>query len=400
MNTSPLWLLIVCSIALSTACGGADATPTSASTAGAAGAGGTGGNGGTGGSGGSSPSVMCEGRSLLETPADPGERGPWVVGAKTVTISGLTTEIWYPAKTNGAPVGDKVVYDPRKWLPASEQSKIPDSDTPYQFCDCYRDLPIDDAHGPYPVVLFLHGTAAFRTQSLSQMVHWASRGFVVVSADHPKLYLADLLSFQFGADQPGDAKKIMAALGAPSGDLAFLDQRILLTHMGMVGHSAGGNAVSGFGNTAGVKVLIPMAAGGTKAGSSLESSLILGAQDDQVVAYTQQTQGYASSPVKKRLVGVSNAGHLAFSDLCAIKNDKGQDFVQIAQQYMIQNAQFASALWDGCAPGQLEPPVAAKIVNHVTTAVLEETLQCGNATAAFTDLSSKYPAVAEYQEAL
>ena len=43
-------------------------------------------------------------------------------------------------------------------------------------------------------VVFVHGTASFRTQSLTQMTHWASRGFVVLAADHPKIRLKDLLA--------------------------------------------------------------------------------------------------------------------------------------------------------------------------------------------------------------
>ena len=31
------------------------------------------------------------------------------------------------------------------------------------------ELPIDDQNGPYPVVVFIHGTASWRTQSLTQM---------------------------------------------------------------------------------------------------------------------------------------------------------------------------------------------------------------------------------------
>ena len=87
-----------------------------------------------------------------------------------------------------------MVYDLREHLPKSEQGKISDSKNPWQACSCYRDLPIDEGHGPYPVLVFVHGTAGFRTQSLSQLTHLASRGFVVLAADHPGLMLADILA--------------------------------------------------------------------------------------------------------------------------------------------------------------------------------------------------------------
>ena len=127
----------------------------------------------------------CAGVTLLARPSDPGAAGPWAVGAHTSTVAGFTTEIWYPAKWGTQVCQPKVAYDLREHLPTADQAKIPDSANPLQLCDCYRDLPIDDTHGPYPVVTFIHGTAAFRTQSLTFATHWASRGFVVVSSDHP-----------------------------------------------------------------------------------------------------------------------------------------------------------------------------------------------------------------------
>ena len=45
----------------------------------------------------------------------------------------------------------------------------------------------------FPVIVFVHGTAGWRSQSLSLVSHWASRGFVVVAADYPGICLHDLL---------------------------------------------------------------------------------------------------------------------------------------------------------------------------------------------------------------
>ena len=49
--------------------------------------------------------------------------------------------------------------------PAVEAAKIPDGDNPWQPCDCIRDLPLDDAHGPYPVVVFVHGVEIYRDRA-------------------------------------------------------------------------------------------------------------------------------------------------------------------------------------------------------------------------------------------
>ena len=85
--------------------------------------------------------------------------------------------------------------------------------------------------------------------------------------------------------------------------------------------------------------------------------------------------GFESSPSKKRLIGLENAGHLAFSDLCNLGADKG-GLAEIATQYGVTGASFASFLWDGCDEGQLPFEAARDIVNYSTTVVLKETLHC------------------------
>ena len=73
---------------------------------------------------------------------------------------------------------------------------------------------------------------------------------------------------------------------------------------------------------------------------TLQSTLILGGVDDAVAAYSGQVGGFESSPSKKRLIGLENAGHLAFSDLCNLGAD-----LEIATQYGVTGASFASFLW-------------------------------------------------------
>lgn len=390
-------------------CGGSDSEGSGAGGAGGSGAtggsgasGGSGGNGGNGGSGGEvtlPPEVERCGSTVFEVPEDPSARGPWPVGARTLDVGGVTTEVWYPAEIGSDRGQEPLVYDIRKWLPASEQSKIPDADNPWQTCDCYQELPLDTGRGPYPVIVFIHGTAAFRTQSLSQMTHWASRGFIVLSQDHQGLYLGDLLDFKFGADLPGDTSALLSALAAQSSGFSFLGDRADLTRIGMAGHSAGGGGIAGFGNTTGVKVLIPMASGGVD--PAPESTLILGALDDGVVAFSRQSDAYDAAAPKKRLAGLANAGHLAFSDLCGLQNDQGQDLVEVAQAYNIKNANLATMLWDGCEDGQLPQATATEIVNYATTAAFEETLACSPSAAdALADIQATYSDVSRYEEQL
>jgi len=348
----------------------------------------------------------CDGASLLAVPEDRSLSGPWPVGVKTVTLGGLTVEVWYPGEPGSEAGAVPRRYDIRGALPDSEQAKVPDAKTPWQDCDCYPDVPVDGEHGPYPAVIFVHGTAGFRSQSLEQMTHWASRGFVVLAADHPGLWLKDLLGQLCG--QPAvaqhlgaDISTLVAAIEQPTGDLEFLAGHLDGVRIGMAGHSAGGGAIENSGEVA--QVLIPMAAGGVTAGAALRSTLVLGAQADKVVAYGSQQSGFESSPAPKRLVGITNAGHLAFSSLCSLANADGQDFVEIAGEFDICGAQFASALFD-CLDTYVPDATSWAITNYASSAVLEETLHCADIGDAFASIAgiagimAKFPEVGEVLE--
>lgn len=343
--------------------------------------------------------VGCDDIPLLANPEDPAEPGPWPVGVRTVMLGELTAEVWYPATPGSEAGADTEQYDIRLALPEREQGKISDEDNPWQPCDCYRDLPIDDAHGPYPAVFFIHGTAGFRTQSLPQMTHWASRGFVVIALDHPGLWLKDLIGSVCGGPSVTQAipDDIEIAMAAARGDMPGLEDftpHIDDERFAVSGHSAGGSQTARWGDDA--QVLIPMAAGGVDPGSALISTLVLGAVDDSVVPYSAQTDGYDASPAPKRLVGIDNQGHLAFSGLCSLENAAGDDLLTIAVDAGVCGANLAGALFQ-CDDTFLPDPDAWQIINYATSAVLEETLHCSDIGAQLEDIEAQYSGVAEYR---
>ncbi len=352
------------------------------------------------------PTATCGDATFLPLPTDTAAPGPWPVGARTVAVGPLAVEVWYPATPGSDAGAEPLQYDIRLQLPPSQQDKIPDEDNPWQVCDCARDLPLDTGHGPYPVIVFIHGTAGFRTQSLTQMTHWASRGFIVLAADHPGLKLADALSFlcpdsaSGPQDLAGNVDDMLAALAGGAGDLAFVDGHADLDRIAVIGHSAGGNTVANLTNRDGVRVCIPMAANTRPAPApTLESSLLLGALSDTVVAYTGTQSAFNSAPRPKRLVGISNTGHLAFSDLCELQNDSGDNIVEIATDYGVCGVGLAGFLFD-CNPSYLDAAIVRDIVNATTSAVLEDVLMCSDAEAVFDTLESAYPDVAELQQQL
>jgi hypothetical protein len=339
--------------------------------------------------------VDCSGATLRVISTDTATTGPWAVGVRTATVAGLVTEIWYPAPPESAAGVPRAVYDIREQLPASERGKIPDDANPWQVGEGRRDLPLDTDFGPYPVVLFVHGTASFRTQSLAQMTHWASRGFVVVAADHPGLMLRDLLGLACGGglvqqDLQRDLRNLLAALDAPAGELAFLAGHIDMARLAMAGHSAGGAAIKAQGARA--AVLMPLASGGTEPGAALVSTLVMGADQDQVVDYTRTRDAYDATPSPKRLVGLAGTGHLAFANLCSLTNAQGQDLVEIGTERGVCGVGLASGLFD-CSDAYLPDAEAWEIIDDATAAALEETLHCRpEAGARFDGLLERYGA--------
>ncbi|MBX2801066.1 MAG: hypothetical protein KTR31_25525 [Myxococcales bacterium] len=335
----------------------------------------------------------CDGASFLASDAGPSEHGPWPVGAKTVVLprgdgGTLTVEVWYPAQLGSEAGLERQTYPIEYALPASQRALIPPELSPTHTCDCYRDLPLDRERGPYPVVIFIHGTAAWRSQSLSTMALWASRGFVVASADHPGLWLADMLAIACPdartgqRDVAGDVDLVRSGLA----DAAFLDGAIDVERLAVAGHSAGGSEAAAYAAVAGVQLVLPLAAAtSVQAGPDLLSTVFMGALSDDVVSFDATMDAYEASSWPRRLVGVADAGHLLFSDICEIRNGNGDDILTIAQDVGVCGAQFAGFLFD-CDPTLLDPEVGGAIVGHASVAALEETLMCQDRTDVWAQL--------------
>jgi len=375
------------------------------------------------------------GLPMLELPEDPAERGPWAVGARTVDIGTLHTEVWYPAEPGSSQGLDKYVYDLREYLPAEQQGAV-DAGTIMQPCDCFRDLPIDDGHGPFPVIVFAHGMSGFKGQSLEFMTHWASRGFVVLSSDAPSIGLKTFLEIFSGTSvaamqklwklvqemgnpmnptgpcdptqgnsQTKDLVFLLGSLKDPSGGLAFLKGRIDLGRIGASGHSAGGGAVNPMGAYPNVKVVVPMAAGGTCGGASLESTLVMGGMADSIVKFSNTTSGYASSPPARRLVGLRKAGHMAFTSFCPIGAGQGGIIAAAEKAGVTFNPLFKAFIEplasDGCGADSLDAETGWEIINYASSAAFEEILMCiPERREQLKAIQSLYPDVGVYNEVL
>ena len=115
------------------------------------------------------------------------------------------------------------IYDLRRYLPPDEAAKVSDAQNPWQPCPCYDGLPLDTRRGPYPVIVFIHGTAGYAAQSAQLTAYWASQGFVVIAMDHPGIYLTDLLALNMAPRQADDVRELLADLRAFRGGFAELE---------------------------------------------------------------------------------------------------------------------------------------------------------------------------------
>uniref|UniRef100_A0A7S4LQ75 1-alkyl-2-acetylglycerophosphocholine esterase n=1 Tax=Oxyrrhis marina TaxID=2969 RepID=A0A7S4LQ75_OXYMA len=357
--------------------------------------------------------ATCPGQEqLLPNPADPSVRGPYPVGSVLGSlvvpnadgIRSITVEAWYPAKPGSDAGQDPWGYDIRVHTPPKQRAKLANvSNVTYQACGCYRDLPVAD--GVFPVVVYIHGTAAFRTESLHQQTHWASRGFVVVAADHPGIQLYDLLNvvnlvIPPKTDQAGDARGVLKGLATPGGIAGFksLEGHMDMERVGITGHSAGGMACRDLGDVA--DVLIPMAGYAPVAKTRLKSTLVLAARNDTIVDYPGEVSAYKNCDVTpKRFASVDALGHLFCSDLCWVGARAG-GVVQIALDAGIKVAgAFKSLGQNGCSylnktegTHFLGPQCGWQLVNYASAAAFEEVLRCDSGMASkLTHIKSEMP---------
>jgi predicted dienelactone hydrolase len=353
----------------------------------------------------------CGTTTLYKNPDDVSMPGPWPVGVKTlqVPLGGATAavEVWYPAARGSEAGKAKKTYDLTKWL-WNDASKIPTTSNRIAECDCYPDLPIDTAHGPYPGVIFIHGTGSFRAANTSTMSHWASRGFVVVAADHWGLYLSDFIGCpgrpaSVAQDLPRDVDALIQGMTAKSGGFAFLGSSIDMTRIGIGGHSQGGQAAGSMGNKTNVQVVLPFAQLGSAAvtmSSSTKSALFLCGKDDSVTTFSASQSGYsATRTAKKRLVGITAGNHMDVTDLCAEKNSQGKLAIQVAAENLVCNPLTLTVLAGLAQCGTMpDPTKGPAITKYVSVAALEETLHCQDRSAAFKSLRTRYPEVSDFME--
>jgi dienelactone hydrolase len=212
----------------------------------------------------------------------------------------LNTSIWYPAPPGSGSI------DPNY--------------------GAVLNAPLDGSGGPYPLLMFSHGSCGYPNQSTFMTALLASHGFVVVAPPHPGNTIYDLprcmtapaLAAAF-VERPQDILFVldgMLAANADSGSPFFGaidDNRI-----GMSGHSYGGlTTYLTVPLEPRFKVALAMApALGPSPYVFTIPSLNMFGQIDSLVNLPNIRTAYADAQPPKYLVEIANAGHYAFSNGC------------------------------------------------------------------------------------
>lgn len=335
----------------------------------------------------------------LDLPADPAAPGV-PVGVTTVATRGVTLEVWYPAPDaaggDATEVADLDQFVPEAFHEAVAAFTLPPLDT-----GAVRDAALRVPEAPYPVVLFSHGMGGFRLQSFDYTVHLASRGYVVVAADHPGRMMPDILPCLL--DPPLEGCDLSGMLGD---DPAIEDLSLALdwveeaaeegffagaldpSRIGLSGHSAGGASTATLGETdARLRALLVLASGGATVDRDVPA-LLMGATCDSF-ATVPELDAAVDHLQDGHGVAISGAGHLAFSDLCSL------DLGPLAEEVLAPRDDLNEGLYslmldlavDGCpgivpavtsedcATGYLPLEVSGPIVRHYSTAFFDRELR-------------------------
>jgi hypothetical protein len=366
---------------------------------GAAGAGAAG-AAGVGAAGAGAAGAGSEGGTTLDVPADTALTGPWPVGIRTVSLNlgaGVTpVEVFYPAQPGSAAERQKVSYDLTAWLPA-EHGIPAEAPKVHIDTDGYRELPPDTEHGPFPVVVVVHGQASFRAAAASQLTHWASRGFIAIAADHPGLLLRDTLAGNGGCTGTGivqdfqhtrDLQALFAQLAQPAGIFSFLEGAIDAQRVALAGHGDGARYAADNGELPGVKLVMAISdAGPIPREGAVAGGFYLSGTSDKIVAYNNVVRAYENTARGLRptlLAGMANVGHLGFTDLCGARNADGQDAIAMARRYDICGGAAIDVadqyFWDcplsplAGSDNYLDQAATTALVRKLSTLALEELL--------------------------
>ncbi|MCP4837069.1 MAG: hypothetical protein GY895_20155 [Phycisphaera sp.] len=283
------------------------------------------------------------------TPAELAAQGPHAVGVTTRALpEGNLVEVWYPADDSTS--GGTVEYQVRSFLPPAVGDLVPDTVDDARSIDATRDA-APAAAGPFPIVLFSHGSTSFRLQSSVLAQHLASWGIVTASTDHPSRDLLNVIGGTAEGQPPSiDDFRSMRTYLTTLGDDEILGGALDNNRIALGGHSAGGGTIVQMASDDGILGYVSYASG-LGDGAPDVPSLFMAGELDMIVDPVERTAAaFERAPSPSWLWSFADSGHLAFSDLCAVGSDGATliDLAEAAGLGALVDDRLRSLGTDGC----------------------------------------------------
>ncbi|MCM3924077.1 dienelactone hydrolase family protein [Frankia sp. AiPs1] len=378
------------------------------------------GGGPSGGGGGSLTGAAAA--APADAVSDPDLPGPWQIGYRTVQITDssrpgrvLVTSLWYPARPNGsatpgsalpAVAGVAGVHGPSGGPRATVESDAggacpevaaagpADLGGPGQpaFYPLVGDVGLPSASavtdaapapGPFPLVVFSHGSFGSRTQSAFLMEALAGHGFLVAAPDHPGDTMTDAAAgreerqVDLATDRPRDVSAVIDALTARSCPDAA---RIRPDQIGVVGFSFGGftavvSSIATLPVPADVRIRASVGLAATTSvlpAASLAEvhvpTLLIGGTQDGTVPIPENNDRAFNLLVDshpRMTVAVTGATHNSWTEICRQAGLLGAAGIPAPLGMQIALTSAAT-----CWPPQLAPADAHRLADHYIVAFL------------------------------
>lgn len=345
-------LLAAAALCLSAACGGEGAEP--------------------------GPGASPDGGAATTTAATEatGELGPYGVGRRTVTVTDpardgrqLTVDLWYPTDTDD---GEPSTYE---FVPGIAY----DSETALA-------APPVAGGGPFPLVIYSHGSGGVRFVASFHTELLASHGFVVAAPDHAgntvvERFLGTTDPVEdIRRDRPADISFVIDSLLDPTGDAAVDEVGAIVdpASIGVSGHSFGGFTALAIAGGQGdiapderVSAIVAMAPASSLltdadlAGVDVPTMVVSGTDDITTPIDDNTTRAAAAVAGRPLLrVDIEGAGHQSFTDVC--------DYTVLLRDLPDIDPAIVEAVdalaEEGCGPDFLPADEVQQIVNRYAVA--------------------------------
>ena len=316
--------------------------------------------------------------------APPTERGPWAVGLTTTTMvdpargdRSLPVDIWYP-------------------VDAADTAGVPQAQLDLVFTTLGLDGvladPVPSSAGPFPLVVFSHGSGGVRFQSWFLMEALASHGFVVAAPDHVGNTATDALFgttdpfAEVARNRPRDVSFVIDQLLAQNDDRTDpLAPVVDPGNIAVVGHSFGGFtalAVAGgfldYQPDPRVKAIVPLAAAAVLSDEEIEAidvpTLLMSGTADITVPISGSTERVWSHLTTKQAyrVDIVGAGHNSFANPCELA--AAFEGAGIPPELL---ALLTATTAEGCAPELIPIGTAHEIITSYVVSFLQQTIGDG-----------------------